>query len=402
MEENVTEVKVDKVQSDLVARALQKSSGQPVYSINEINERLAQTPAQEETVTPTEVVNTESTTTSAAPEAAESEEDKKFYEFFEKKVGKKWDDAKSAFERKAFEEELKEKLGKPYEEVEKAVKTPSRELKSEYSKKLEDWIEKGGIEKDFHDLQRQNWEEMAHEDIIKADLKAKYPNADKAKIDILYKSEYKLPKELDPDTHTEEEVAERNEEIEAAKLRLELKADEIRQSKIAQRVKALEVPVRNEVKLTPEQEAEQARIQAQAEANGKRVFEDWANTKGLTLKVSEKIDGKDVVSELSFDLEKEQRDRVDYILQNPTERLMESFFDKDGNLDSKSFIKAVTLFVAGEKAAEKMAKDLAHERLEAHIKGLKNANFKGAEVVMPKTDQAKRSKELTDRILGRI
>lgn len=399
MEETVTEVKVDKQQSDLVARALQKSSGQPVYSINEINEKLANIPA-EVTETPTEVVNTE--TTQSAAETQESEEDKTFNTLFEKKVGKKYDEVKSAFERKAFEEELTERLGKPYDEVEKAVKTPNKELKSEYSKKLEDWIENGGVEKDFHDLQRQNWEEMAHEDIIKADLKAKYPNADKAKIDILYKSEYKMPKPLDPDTHTEEEVAERQEEIEAAQLRLELKADDIRQSKISQRVKALEAPVRNEVKLTPEQEAEQKRIKEQSNANAEKVFNDFKNFKGLTLDVAEKINGKDVVSKLNFDLEKEQLDQVNYILQNPTARIMEAFFDKDGNIDSAKFVKSVAQLVAGEKATEKMAKDLAHERLEAHIKGLKNANFTTAEVVMPKTDQAKRSKELTDRILGRV
>lgn len=400
MEENVTEVKVNKIQSDLVARALQKSSGQPVYSINEINEKLAETSSEtksEETIA--EPINT-SDVPSEAPQ--ESEEDRTFYTLFEKKHGKKYDEVKSAFERKAFEDELTEKFGKPYEEVEKAVKTPSKELKSEYSKKLEDWIENGGVEKDFHDLQRQNWEEMAHEDIIKADLKAKYPNADKTKLDVLYRSEFKIPKPLDPETHTEDEVAERNEEIEAAKILLELKADEIRQAKISQRVKALETPIVKQVQLTKEQIAEKERITAQAQANQKKVFDEFKNFKGLTVDVTEKINGKDVVSKLNFDLDKEQLDHVNYILQNPTERLMESFFDKDGNIDSARFVKAVTQFVAGEKAAEKMAKDLAHERLEAHIKGLKNANFKGAEIAMPKTDQAKRSKELTDRILGRI
>ena len=64
MEETVTEVKVDKQQSDLVARALQKSSGQPVYSINEINEKLANIPA--------EVTETPSEAPSATPSAVEA------------------------------------------------------------------------------------------------------------------------------------------------------------------------------------------------------------------------------------------------------------------------------------------------------------------------------------------
>ena len=387
--------------SDLMERALQKVSGQPVYSHQQMQEKANQAQAANEAAEfQSLTVNSgeTSSTTTAAPTSKEpDDESKTFYSLFEKHTGKKYEEAEPLLSRKAFEEEAQERFGKPLEEIEKVVKSPSREYKSEYSKKLEEWIDNGGVEKDFHDLQRQNWEEVSADELIKSELKAKYPNADNAKIDALFRTEYKLPKPLDPDVYSEEEVQERQDEIEAAKMRLELKAEELRQNRIAQKVKALESPL--SPKLTPEQEAERQRLQEKAESNAKKVFDDFEKFKGLNLSFAEKINGKDVVANLSFDLEKEQREQVNYILQNPTKHFMESFFDKDGNLDSQRFIKAVTLFVAGEKAAEKMAKDLAHEKLEAHIRGLKNANFVGAETTMPLTEQSKRNKELAQKIL---
>jgi len=398
MEENNVATPTLTQQSDLVARALQKTSGKQVYSVSEINDLMANTPENTQTEKP---VSTEKETEVSTITPENNDEETQFNALFEKKVGKKYEEVKSVFDRKPFEEEISERLGKPYEEVEKVLKTPQKELRSEYSKKLEEWIENGGIEKDFHDLQSQRWEEMQHEDIIKADLKSKYPNADNQKLDILFKTEYKIPKPLDPDRYSEEEVAERNEEIAAAKIRLELKADEIRGVKISQRVKALEKPITKEPQLTPEQIEENKRIMAIAEENGKKVFDYLSTFKGLSLDVVENIDGKDAVFNLGYNLDKEQLDKVSYILQNPKERILEAFFDKDSKINHEAFVKAVAQLVAGSKATEKMAKDLAHERIEAHIKGLKNANFRGAETPVLKTDQAKRNKELADKVLGK-
>jgi hypothetical protein len=386
--------------ADLLEKSLQKVSGQPIYSYQQMQDKANQANAENEAneFQALTANSGEPSTTSATPTSSEpDDESKTFYSLFEKHTGKKYEEAQSLLSRKAFEEEAQERFGKPLDEIEKVVKSPSREYKSEYSKKLEEWMDNGGVEKDFHDLQRQNWEEVSADELIKSELKAKYPNADNSKIDALFRTEYKLPKPLDPDVYSEEEVEERQDEIDAAKMKLELKADELRQNRIAQKVKALESPL--SPKLTPEQEIQRQRLQEKAENNAKKVFDDFEKFKGLNLSFAEKINGKDVVANLSFDLEKEQREQVDYILQNPTKNFMESFFDKEGNLDSQRFIKAVTLFVAGEKAAEKMAKDLAHEKLEAHIRGLKNANFVGAETTMPLTEQSKRNQELAKKIL---
>ena len=186
------------------ALAAAERAGMKFYSTEEISQELAKAPIVEEPETEEEQEVTE--TKAEEPD----EKTKEFYSFFETKTGKKFEEAEKLLSRKAFEEEAAERLGKPYSEIEETVKSPkqaTKELKSEYSKKLEDWLEKGGVEKDFHDIQRADWEGMSHEELIKADLKSKYPKADKAKLETLYKAEFKAPKPLD-DSHTEEEIAE--------------------------------------------------------------------------------------------------------------------------------------------------------------------------------------------------
>lgn len=386
---------------DPLAAAMERT-GNPVYSAEEINQKIQDSPApiveEQEIEKPNEAAAQE------APQEVD-EKTKEFYSFFETKTGKKFEEAEKLLSRKAFDEEAAERFGKPISEIEETIKSPkqvAKELKSEYSKKLEDWLEKGGVEKEFHDIQRTDWEGMSYEDLVKADLKAKYPKADKAKIDILFRSEFKAKKPLDPDSHSEEEVAERQEEIEAFNARLEIKAEDIRESKIAQRIKALEAPIKKDEDARTPAEKERDRLLAeQAQKNFDKTQELFTNYKGLELSVVEKgADNKDVVSSLSFELKPQQKELINQIVRDP--RMLPSLFiDKDGNMNSQEFLDAVTLAVVGKTAAAEMAKDFKHEGKKEVIKGLKNTDFRPSEVAKPNTTSQKRTDELAAMVLGK-
>ena len=384
-------------QNDILGQEFARLSGTELLSQQEINEARQNHIAQAET-TETEVVETEEQTEKPAQvaETQASEEDEETVQLkslFEKKTGKKYD-------------EVVDRFGKPLSEIEETVKNPKvveAELPTELLKKQLEYIKKGGTEKDFIQslLMQERVAEMSSEELIKIDLKTKYPNADKSKIDILYRAEYKAPKPLDADSYSEEEVAERNQEIEAFNVRQELKADEIRAKITEQAVKAMETPLQKP--LTKEQLADIEKRKEQGTKQAKQVFDTLEKYKGLEVEVVEKDEktGKDVVSKLTYKTTKEQLEQVNYILQNPYENFYKSFVDKDGNVDAQGLIDFVTLRVVGKAAIQEMAKDFKHEGKKEFIKKeLKNANFTVGEIAKPTTAQKKRTDELIGHLIG--
>lgn len=389
--------------NDLLAQAIAKTTG-AVYTESEIEQayNTQQTEQQEEPKEPNVAATNEAQTNEQEPKFDEKELNN-FYSFFEKKTGKKYEEAESLLKRKSFDEEVSERFGKPLSEVEDVIKTPkqvAKELKTQYAKELEAWVENGGDESIFHEIQRTDWEKMPSDDIIKSELKLKYPKADKSKIDILFKTEYKIPSPLSPDNYSEEEVAERNELIEAAKIKLELQADEIREKRINEKIKALQTP--SQRPLTQEQINANKEIQERGERNAKKIFDKLDSYKGLELSIVEKENGKEVVSTLNYIPTQEEQKQVRHVLNNPFKNYFELFIDKDGNVDESRFVESVTLAIAGKNAMEKMAKDLAHEKVEAIIKGLKNPNFKEQPMTSAtaQTEQQKRNKELAQNLMG--
>ena len=147
-----TEVETTPIENDPALQAAERA-GMKFYSIDEINTKLASS----EPATETEEEQEETTTTTTTPAEEPDEETKQFNTLFEKRHGKKYEEVAPLLSRKSFDEEATEKWGKPVSEIEETIKNPksvAKELKSEYSKKLEDWLDNGGIEKDFHDIQR--------------------------------------------------------------------------------------------------------------------------------------------------------------------------------------------------------------------------------------------------------
>jgi hypothetical protein len=394
-------------QNDILGQELARLSGTELLSQQEINEARQNFIAQSETAEP-EVGETNPTEQPTAPSQPneDDEETVQLKTLFEKKTGKKYEDVTPLLSRKSFDDEVVDRFGKPLNEIEETIKNPKvieSELPTELLKKQLKYIKDGGTEKDFIQslLMQERVAEMSHEELIKIDLKTKYPNADKAKIDILYRAEYKAPKPLDAESYSEQEVAERNEEIEAFNVRQEIKAEEIRAKITEQAVKAMEAPLQKP--LTKEQLADIERRKEQGTKQAKQVFDALEKYNALEIDVVEKDEktGKDVVSKLSYKPTKEQLEQVNYILQNPYENFYKSFVDKDGNVDAQGLIDAVTIRVVGKSAIQEMAKDFKHEGKKEFIKKeLKNADFTVGEITKPTTAQKKRTEELIGHLMG--
>lgn len=389
-------------QNDVLGEEFARLSGQPILSQQEMNEQVQAAKIQGDEPEPPQAPEAPQET----PPENTDEELAQFNTLFEKRIGKKYDDVAPLLNRKSFDEEAAERWGKPVNEIEETIKSPKvveAELPTELLRKQLKFIKDGGTEKDFIQslLMQERVSEMSHEELIKIDLKAKYPNADKAKIDILYKAEYKAPKPLDPDSYTEEEVAERNEEIEAFNVRQEIKAEGIRESIAKSAAKAMETPITKT--LTKEQEADIAKRKEEGAKQAKQVFDTLDKYKALEIQVVEKDEktGKDAVYNLTYEPTKEQREQVNFILQNPYENFYKSFVDKDGNVDAQGLIDAVTMRVVGKSAIQEMAKDFKHEGKKEFIKKeLKNADFTKGEIHVPSTGQKKRTDELIDLLVG--
>ena len=114
--------------------------------------------------------------------------------------------------------------------------------------------------------------------------------------------------------------------------------------------------------LTKEQEADIAKRKEEGAKQAKQVFDTLDKYKALEIQVVEKDEktGKDAVYNLTYEPTKEQREQVNFILQNPYENFYKSFVDKDGNVDAQGLIDAVTMRVVGKSAIQEMAKDFKH------------------------------------------
>ena len=102
---------------DPLAAAMERT-GNPVYSAEEINQKIQDSPApiveEQEIEKPNEAAAKE------APQEVD-EKTKEFYSFFETKTGKKFEEAEKLLSRKAFDEEAAERFGKPISEIEETI-----------------------------------------------------------------------------------------------------------------------------------------------------------------------------------------------------------------------------------------------------------------------------------------
>jgi len=348
--------------------------------------------------------------TPAATSAAQVQDDPKelevYNKFFEKKFGgKKEEEIQAALTRKPFEEEATDRFGRPIAEVDDYIKNPPKavEFETDLLKSHQAFLKAGGTEADWRKslVIQDRLGEMSHDELVKHGLKLKHPELTPEKINTFFKAQYKIPAELDPNNFSEEEVAERNEEIEMAKLRLEVDAEEIRKSELAKSVKALEEPVSRGTKKTPEQIAKEDADRKEAIALMTESKNKLTALKAIEVDIVEGEKGKEITAKVSYELTPEEKKVAENIIQTP-EAFFWSMFTKEGKLDPGKFAETAALIAGGKRAIERMATDYAHVKLEAYIKGLNNANFKPGEMrLAPTSDEAKRNKELADKQMGR-
>lgn len=388
--------------NDIQERAFAKATGQEIIGRGE---EFTQPPQSSEAI-----INEDDPALGAPPAADQIQGDdpkelEVYNKFFEKRFGKKEDEVQSALSRKPFEEEATDRFGRPIAEVEDYIKNPPKsvEFETDLLKSHQAFLKAGGTEADWRKslILQDNLGQMSHEDLAKHGLKLKHPELAPEKINTLFKSQYKIPSPLDPKSYTEDEVAERDEEIEVAKLRLEVDAEDIRKAELAKSVKALEEPVPRGTKKTAEQIAKEDADRKEAVGLMTEAKNKLTALKALEVDVVEGDKGKEITAKVSYELTPEEKKVAENIIQTP-EAFFWSMFTKEGKLDPGKFAETAALIAGGKKAIERMATDYAHVKLEAYIKGLNNANFKPGEMrLAPTTDQGKRNKELADKQMGR-
>lgn len=324
----------------------EKRVDERINIVNEILEKQpAETPIVETPETPTEQVETPSEQPTETPAVVTETPTKTWKDEFFENTGLQFSD----------------------EVVTKLKSEPKTyEFKSELAKRLEEIVPKGISEKDFLKIQSVDWDEVTPESGMKSILAEQHKDLTKDEIEILFNRKYKIPKPLDPDTHTEDEVAERDYDIKAAQIQLKSKWAQYREQKKAEQIKFGEPKQPSKEDLDAE-----AKRQELANKNYKNTIDAFEKSDAITMEVK---DGEEV-RKLTYKLNADEKAKAKYILERPHERFLELFFDKDGNINSNDFVETVYSIVGGKKLREALARDYAGELMGLDVMQRKNIDF---------------------------
>lgn len=221
---------------------------------------------------------------------------------------------------------LSEKRGKEYNNIDELFEEKTVEIEKEFEfaseqlKTINDYVKETGRSlDDWMETQSVDLDKLSSEQLIKMELKSKYPDLTRNEIATYYSNKYKV----------DEDVASQS-EIDGAEITAKIEAQEIR-SKLKEVQSKFKLPVEK----IPEQES-LAQQTSEAESKAKEVFDNWNS------KISGEINNLETISIAGDDvtLTPEMKTEI-----NESVKSLNSFwkdnFVTDGQWDSQKLAKFI-------------------------------------------------------------
>lgn len=285
------------------------------------------------------------------------------------------------------------------EEYKKLKEAKPEELKfeNEDSKKLHELFRQGKWKEANSIIQKQERIDELYSaevnkdtaaDIIKLNMELKYPTLTKQQLEFQYKQEYGIPKEpVMKDTEDETEFQERHQAWEETVANIQMKAEiaaTMAKPELAAAKSKLVLP--DIVSGNANQVAEPTQEELEASKNLKESFlksvESSINTfNGFNVSVKD----KDVDLSASYSLSPEEKaivgDRLKAFAESGFDAniiLADRWVNPDGkSLNVLQMAEDLSRVFAGDKPSQKLASDIANQRLELYLKEKKNINVNG-------------------------
>lgn len=285
------------------------------------------------------------------------------------------------------------------EEYKKLKEAKPDELKfeNEDSKKLHELFRQGKWKEANSIIQKQERIDELYSaevnkdtaaDIIKLNMELKYPTLTKQQIEFQYKQEYGIPKEpVMKDTEDETEFQERHQAWEETVANIQMKAEiaaTMAKPELAAAKSKLVLP--DIVSGNANQVTEPTQEELEASKNLKESFlksvESSINTfNGFNVSVKD----KDVDLSASYSLSPEEKaivgDRLKAFAESGFDAniiLADRWVNPDGkSLNVLQMAEDLSRVFAGDKPSQKLASDIANQRLELYLKEKKNINVNG-------------------------
>lgn len=329
------------VEEVLMASGAVKSENPNTPPIQQ-TETKTEVPSVEKTETKIETPEVKSEAPAVEKKEAKTEEtkiEKSFEKLYEERTGFKWEDSHI--------EKIKAETPKPYE------------FKSEYSKKLEEYVSQGGREEDFISTQTVNFEKMDATDLIANNLLRENPDMTDEEVELRMKVDYGMDNwNEDKELRTDEEKLQR--------LKFERDANRAKTDLIAYQ-KKWAIPTKDN---SPKINESEQKEKFASEWN--QMVKD--NLKGYSKETF--VLDKDSSFEFGADTKSVEKAMNDLVLDAP-KYLTERYLDKQGNTDFNKFRKDMFILNNFDEIVKKAAEHGRAEGAKSVVKEIKNAKPAG-------------------------
>lgn len=285
-------------------------------------------------------------------------------------------------------------------EIQKLKQTPQPEeikFANDLSKQVHELLREGKVDEvmDIYSKQKQldkvisgNVTPDNAEDIIKLQMKMKFPKLTDAQIDFQFNEDYGVGKKPTmKESELEEEYNERLQEWNDKVARVNMKKEIAATMAIPELQKHKEEIVFPDIKtLNPNSQSQRQPTQEELAAD-KKMKEDWtkaatamaAQFKGLSTTAKYKDGDKEVEIPVSYGLSPEEVKTLNTKLSafaesnfDPYTILKERWVDEKGNDKLDQMVEDLSWLMFGKTASQKFANEAAHQRLENYLKEKKN------------------------------